>query len=291
MSEKIIGRIVKGVGGFYYVDTKDGIIECRARGNFRKAGLKPLVGDMAEVILEPDGRLSAIGSILPRKNSLIRPNVANVTQMAVVLAPINPKPDLYTLDKLIAAAEHAEAEIVICINKTDLDDGLDLIETYKKCGFDVIPLSAAENTNIDILKEKLKDNVTVFAGNSGVGKSSLMNCLLGSDTFETGEVNTRIERGRHTTRHSELVVLPSGGYLIDTPGFSSFTLDDVTKEELPDLFREFYDYQNDCMFRNCSHTVEKGCSILAAAEEGRIPMSRHESYVRLFKEIEDKKEW
>lgn len=291
MSERIQGRIIKGIGGFYYVDTAQGIVECRARGSFRKAGITPVVGDIAEVRLEPDGRLCAVERILPRQNLLVRPPVANVTQMAVVVAAASPRPNLLTLDKLIAAAEHAGAGIILCLNKTDLDVGEALAAVYRQAGFPVIQLSAAEGWNIDELRRQLCGQVTVFAGNSGVGKSSLLNCLLGEKTFETGEVNEKIARGRHTTRHSELVVLPEGGYLIDTPGFSSFTLEGVPADELAGLFREFAPYRGCCRFRDCSHTVEKGCAVLEALEDGKIALSRHESYKTLYTEAKAQREW
>lgn len=283
------GIIVKGVGGFYYVDTTNGIYECRARGVFRNKNITPLVGDMVQIDVDECSRTGAVEKIEKRRNSLIRPPVANVTLMAIVVATASPKPNLYLLDKLIASAEYADIKPLICFNKTDLEKGDEIADIYEKAGFDTLRLSAETGYNLDKLKEELKDEVTVFAGNSGVGKSSLLNGLFNDELFETGEVSDRVERGKHTTRHSELKKLQGGGYIIDTPGFGSF---DITLLEIQDtsgLFREFEPYIYDCRFRDCSHTVESGCRVLEALEEGKISKSRHESYVRLVNEIREKK--
>ncbi len=279
------GVIIKGIGGFYYVNTEIGIIECRAKGVFRKIGIVPLVGDVVKVELNTDDSTGVVAEISDRRNSLIRPAVANVSQMMAVVALESPRPNLYVLDKLIASAEFAKLKISLCFNKSDLTDDDNLPEIYKKAGFDVVIASAAENTNIDKLKALLKDEVTVFAGNSGVGKSSLLNRIMDRDMFETGSVSEHTERGRHTTRHSELVELPFGGYIIDTPGFSSFELADVTLDALPNLFREFADYLGDCRFLDCRHISEPDCRVREAIEHGNISISRHESYKQLFEEI------
>ncbi|MBR5152314.1 MAG: ribosome small subunit-dependent GTPase A [Clostridia bacterium] len=281
------GRIVKGIGGFYYVDTADGILECRARGIFRKEKLIPLVGDLVTISVDETTGTGAVEEIHPRKNLLIRPPVANVTQMAVVVATANPKPNLYLLDKLIASAEYAGIHPLICWNKTDLDSGEDYGELYRNAGFDVLLLSAETGQQVDLLKERLKDQVTVFAGNSGVGKSSLLNRIFGTETFATGDVSSRVERGKHTTRHSELAALPFGGYIIDTPGFGSFDISLLQPENVVELFREFTPYADGCRFRDCSHTVEQGCQVLQAVEDGKIASSRHESYCALVQEIRD----
>lgn len=285
------GRIIKGIGGFYYVDTADGIFECRARGVFRKEKITPLVGDLVEILVDETSRTGAVEEIMPRKNVLIRPPVANVTQMAVVVATANPRPNLLLLDKLIASAEYADIHPLICWNKTDLDSGEALAELYQNAGFDVLLLSAETGCQVEELKEKLKDEVTVFAGNSGVGKSSLLNRIFGEDTFATGDVSARVERGKHTTRHSELKALPFGGYIIDTPGFGSFDLSLLAPENVAMLFREFADFTDDCLFRDCSHTVEKGCGVLWAIKEGKIAKSRHESFCALVQEIKESNKW
>lgn len=281
------GRITKGVGGFYYVDTADGCFECRARGSFRKDGITPLVGDMAEISVDMTAGTGAVDAIRPRKNVLLRPPVANVTQMAAVISVANPKPNLYLTDKLLASAELAGIEIVLCINKTDLESADELCAIYEDAGFCVIPLSAQRGKNMELLCEKLKDNVTVFAGNSGVGKSSILNCVTGSEAFETGEVSDRVERGRHTTRHSELVPLRYGGYIIDTPGFGTLDFSLLDFENPANLFREFEPYTDGCRFSDCSHTVEMGCAVIDAVTENKISASRHESYVRLVDEIKN----
>ncbi len=279
------GRIIKGIGGFYYVDTADGLFECRARGVFRKEKITPLVGDVVKIGIDEVAGTGFVNEIFPRTNELIRPSVANVTQMAVVMATANPKPNLYLLDKLIAAAEQAGLEPLICWNKTDLDEGEHLISIYQDAGFTTLQLSAETGWNLDLLKEKLNRQTTVFAGNSGVGKSSLINRVLGKETFETGEVSDRVERGKHTTRHSELVALPGGGYLIDTPGFGTLDLSEMKLEDCGGLFREFLPHLEGCSFRDCSHTVEKGCNVLRALERGDIHPSRHASYSRIVQEV------
>ncbi len=279
------GVIIKGIGGFYYVNTENGIIECRAKGIFRKMGIIPLVGDNVEIELNNDEKTGVVAEISDRRNSLIRPAVANVSQMMAVVALESPKPNLYVLDKLIASAEFAKLKISLCFNKSDLTDDDNLPEIYKKAGFDTVIASAADNKNIDKLKALLKDEVTVFAGNSGVGKSSLLNRIMDVDMFETGSVSERTERGRHTTRHSELVKLPFGGYIIDTPGFSSFELADVTLDTLSSLFREFTRFLGDCRFIDCRHISEPDCKVREAIARGDIAPSRHESYKQLFEEI------
>ncbi|MBR5614239.1 MAG: ribosome small subunit-dependent GTPase A [Clostridia bacterium] len=283
------GIIIKGIGGFYYVDTEIGIIECRARGIFRKKGMNPLVGDRVEVSTE-DEITGSVDAIKPRKNELIRPAVANVTQMVAVVALESPRPNPYVLDKLIASAEFAKLRISVCFNKSDLTDDTKLAEVYASAGFDAVVTSAADNLNIDKLKALLKDEVTVFAGNSGVGKSSLLNRIMERDLFETGTVSNRTERGRHTTRHSELVQLPFGGYIIDTPGFSSFELDMIPLEMLSGLFREFDGHTNDCRFLDCRHISEPDCRVREAVLNGEISELRHESYKMLYDEIKKAKQ-
>ncbi len=286
------GIILKGIGGFYYIDTKKGVVECKARGVFRKDGISPLVGDHVTVLTEESNSLTGtIETIKPRQNALVRPPVANVTQIAVVIATAHPRPNLLTLDKLIAEAEYQNIRILLCLNKTDLDRGEELKSIYETAGFDVLDLSALTKKNVHELKERLKDNTTVFAGNSGVGKSSLLNCIVGTDSFETGAVSDKVERGKHTTRHSELVKLDNGGLIIDTPGFSSFELQFTQPEELCEAFREFRAYEGNCRFHDCSHTVEKGCAVLEALQSGKISPSRHQSYVQLYEKLKQIKPW
>ncbi len=288
--ELINGTIIKGVGGFYYIKTAGDIIECRARGIFRKENITPLVGDNVKIKLS-DEKTGIIWEILPRDNALIRPPVANVSQAAVVFSTENPRPNLTVIDKFIAVCEYNKLDILICINKIDLSCGREYEKIYKDAGFDVITLSASENKNIDILCQNLKDKITVFAGNSGVGKSSLLNAVLGEEIFKTGEVSEKVDRGRHTTRHSELLPLPFGGYIIDTPGFSSFDISRIPCNELFHCFREFDGVTEQCRFLDCSHTVEKGCGILSALKSGKISKSRHDNYTFLYNELKNGKRW
>ncbi len=283
------GVIVKGIGGFYYVDTEDGRFECRARGSFRHENMKPLVGDRVEISVDTVTGTGAVDKILDRRNVFLRPPVANVTQMAIVISAANPKPNLYLTDKVTASACLADVKAIICINKTDLEGADEIAEIYKKAGFSVILMSAKENDNIDELKECLKDNVTVFAGNSGVGKSSILNRIMGEEVFETGEVSERVERGKHTTRHSELVKIDEGTYIIDTPGFGNLDMSLLNPENCADLFPEFEEYLGKCKFLDCSHRVEPGCAVLDALKEGKISPSRHESYLKLIEEVADRK--
>lgn len=286
MKETLTGVITKGIGGFYYVRTERGLIECRARGVFRKSKFTPLVGDEAEIELNRENpKTGVVSRISERKNHLIRPAVANVSQMVTVVALENPKPNTYILDKLIAAAEYIGVKIVICFNKCDLTEKSEIADIYRAAGFEVLVTSAEKNLNTDALREILKDEITVFAGNSGVGKSSLLNRVMGDELFETGEVSGRVERGRHTTRHSELVELPSGGFIIDTPGFSSFDVNTIPLNTLASMFREFERFTDQCRFPDCGHTVEPDCGVLEAVERGEIAKSRHESYRLLYDEI------
>ncbi len=283
------GVITKGIGGFYYVNTEIGLIECRARGIFRKRGFTPLVGDRV-VIETTDSSHGVVNEICERKNVLIRPAVANVTQMVAVVSQSSPEPNPYVIDKLIASSEFVGLKIAVCFNKSDLGGSERMVDAYESAGFDVIVTSALEHTGVETLKEFLKDEITVFAGNSGVGKSSLINELMEDEVFETGKVSEKLERGRHTTRHSELVKLPFGGYIIDTPGFSSFDINSIPLEELSSMFREFGAYSDSCRFLDCSHINEPDCGILNAVKTGKIPTSRHESYVQLYNEIKNAKQ-
>ncbi|MBO5135789.1 MAG: ribosome small subunit-dependent GTPase A [Clostridia bacterium] len=284
------GKILKGIGGFYYIDTPEGEIECRARGIFRKENITPLVGDNVKIKLNQDGKTGVISEILPRKNSLIRPPVANISQIAAVIAVENPKPNLQVLDKLICCAENLGIKVLICINKSDLGDCSLYENIYKNAGFDVVSFSAKQE-DISPLLPYLKDETTAFAGNSGVGKSSIINLILGEEVFETGEVSEKAERGKHTTRHSELRKLENSGYIIDTPGFTSFELQDITASELSSTFREFEQYQGMCKFPDCTHRVEKGCAVLEALTLGKIAPSRHESYLALYETLKNIKQW
>lgn len=286
------GRILKGIGGFYYVDTTQGLVECKARGKFRKTIGKPIVGDLVELEVQPDGT-GYLLEIRPRKNSLIRPAVANLDLIVIVATESSPKTDPFLIDKVIAIAENKGIEPCVVLNKCDLDPSDTLYRTYQKVGIPVFRVSAQTGEGLAALRAYLQGKAAAFAGNSGVGKSSLLNCLIPDFGAETGAISDRIGRGKHTTRHVELVPY-QGGYIADTPGFSSFDteqMDLVLREDLQYAFREFEPYLMQCQFTGCAHVKEKGCAIRAAVAAGEIPQSRYDSYVKLYESVKDLKEW
>lgn len=288
------GRIIKGIAGFYYVDTNDHIYECKARGIFRKKKITPLVGDMVNItIVDEDTKKGIIEDILDRDSELIRPPIANVSKAIIVFAVKNPAPNLSLLDRFIVLAEKEDLELIICINKIDLDEEQyfeKIKNIYKHTGYKIIPVSKKENINIDILKNELKDNIVVFAGPSGVGKSSLLNCIDPNLKLETGGLSEKIKRGKHTTRHAQLMKLDLGGLVADTPGFSSLVLDDFQEIELKDYFVEFDEYSCECKFyKNCLHENEPDCKVKNALEDNKISKERYDSYIQLLNEIRDTK--
>lgn len=288
----ITGTILKGIGGFYYVDTADGVIECKARGKFRKTVGKPIVGDRVTVGVQSDGT-GYLMEIAPRRNQLIRPALANIDLLVAVASAAPPVTDPFLVDKVLAIAENKGIEPLVVVNKTDLDSGDELIASYELAGIGVLAVSAETGEGVDKLRACIAGKTAAFAGNSGVGKSSLLNRLLPGFGAEVGAISDRIGRGRHTTRHIELVPL-DGGYLADTPGFSSFDteqMDLVLREDLQYAFREFAPYIGQCRFTGCAHVKEKGCAVLEAVEEGKIARSRHESYVKLYESVKDLKQW
>ena len=285
----IEGRIIKGIGGFYYIETEKGLYECRARGIFRKNKITPLVGDFVKIsAVDEDNKKGVVEEIQERKTELVRPPIANVNKALIVFAVKNPTPHLSLLDRFIVLAERENLEIVIILTKIDLDDDntFEKIKNiYEPCGYKVIGVSNLENKNIDKVKEELKDNTVVFAGPSGVGKSSLLNQIDSNFQLKTGDVSDKIKRGKHTTRHAELFELKFGGMVADTPGFSSLTLDDIEDIDLKDYFIEFEDY-DDCKFGSrCIHQNEPNCAVKEAVENGEIPKERYESYIQLLNEI------
>lgn len=286
------GRILKGIGGFYYVDTPQGVIECKARGKFRKTIGKPIVGDLVELEVQSDGT-GYLLEIQSRKNSLIRPAVANLDLVVVVATEAQPKTEPFLIDKVIAIAENKGIEPCVVLNKSDLASNDTLYDIYSQVGIPVFRISAQTGMGVDALRAYLMGKAAAFAGNSGVGKSSLLNCLIPDFGAETGFISDRIGRGKHTTRHVELVPY-AGGYIADTPGFSSFDteqMDLVLREDLQYAFREFEPYLMQCQFTGCAHVKEKGCAILAAVAAGKIAQSRHDSYVKLYESVKDLKEW
>ena len=285
----IEGRIIKGIGGFYYIETEKGLYECRARGIFRKNKITPIVGYFVKIsVVDEDNKKGVVEEIQERKTELVRPPIANVNKALIVFAVKNPTPHLSLLDRFIVLAERENLEIVIILTKIDLDDDntFEKIKNiYEPCGYKVIGVSNLENKNIDKVKEELKDNTVVFAGPSGVGKSSLLNQIDSNFQLKTGDVSDKIKRGKHTTRHAELFELKFGGMVADTPGFSSLTLDDIEDIDLKDYFIEFEDY-DDCKFGSrCIHQNEPNCAVKEAVENGEIPKERYESYIQLLNEI------
>ena len=289
-----MGKILKGIGGFYYVksDTDDKIIECKAKGKFRNISLKPYVGDDVDVEYTEECK-GCISEIHPRKNCFIRPPVANIDQLVIVCSCHNPEPDFGFIDKMIVTCKSKNVEAVICLNKTDLatnDEIQSIASVYKNIGIEVIETSNKSQSGKDQLKKLLAGKITAFSGFSGVGKSTLLNSILGTDNLETGEVSKKIGRGRHTTRHVELIEF-SGGYVIDTPGFGSLEIFDVEPEDLKKYFDEFEKYECDCKFPNCLHLGTKLCGVYDAVSEGNISKTRYENYKEFYKILKEKKEW
>ncbi len=283
------GKIYKGIGGFYYVNTEnDEIIECKARGKFRKERIIPIIGD--EVEIEVKNGKGTISEIYPRKNSLIRPAVANIDMVIVVVAAKSPDPAPYVIDKMLVNAEINNIEAMVCINKTDLAEFNELKDIYEKAGYKTVAVSGETKEGLDELKSIVMNKTTAFAGVSGVGKSTILSHILGSE-LETGEISDKISRGRHTTRHVELFKLKDGGYILDTPGFSSVETEDILAEELGHCFPEIIKASGGCRFRTCAHIDEPDCSVKEAVENGEIPISRYESYKELYEILRGKKSW
>ncbi len=293
MEQEKTGLILKGIGGFYYVKAGDTVYECKARGVFRRNAITPLVGDHVKLLIE-ENQSPIIAEILPRKNSLIRPPMANLDQLVLVAATCDPAPSTLVIDKIIAAAEDKGISPILVISKIDLEQAQWLRDIYEPIGFPVVLVSSATGEGVKQVKELLRGKITAFTGNSGVGKSSLLNQIDRRFCLETGEISRKLGRGRHTTRQVELFPLEGGGYVADTPGFSAIQMeryDVVHKEQLPYCFREFEPFLDQCRFPSCSHTCEKGCAVLEAVREGKISRSRHESYVALYQEVKDWTEW
>ncbi len=287
------GRLMKALSGFYYVETADGaLLPCRARGRFRKEGLSPLVGDM--VLYTRDGNGGTVEEILPRKNSFVRPAIANLDLLVVFASGAIPVTEPFLVDRICAIAGNQNVPVVICINKCDLEDGHRLEEIYSRAGYLTIRTSAETGEGIDRLRELLGSKLCAFTGNSGVGKSSILNRLDAKLSLEVGEVSQKLGRGRHTTRHVELYHLPGGACVADTPGFSSFDterMDLVLKENLQFAFTDFAPYIGACQFHDCAHLAEPGCAIRKALESGEIQPTRYESYVKLYEKAKDYKPW
>ena len=292
MAEKITGRIVRSISGFYDVQVSDRVISCRARGILRKEGNSPLTGDMVEITVERGKGM--VEKILPRKNSFVRPAVANVDALVVFAANVNPVTEPFLIDRVAAIAGDQEVTVYLCVNKCDLDPALDLVRIYENAGFAVICTSAETGDGVEELRQLLQGKLTAFTGNSGVGKSSFLNRLCPELALPTGEVSEKRGRGRHTTRHVELYRLGEDTYVADTPGFSSFDTDQmdvILKENLQYAFPDFGRYIGRCRFDDCSHRKEPGCAVREAWEAGQIESTRYDSYLKLYEKASQIKLW
>lgn len=279
------GIIIKGIGGFYYIKTDEGIIECKARGKFRYNSLKPMVGDRVTIKVE-NGK-GVIEDIHERSSELIRPTVANVTQAFVVFAIKNPDINLDLLNRFLTLCEYNDIHAVVCLNKEDLcteEEKENLKELINDIGYEVLFINAKEGKGFDALKERLAHNITVLCGPSGAGKSTLLNSFIDREHMETGSVSEKIGRGKHTTRHSELIDVDNG-YLVDTPGFTTLDVTFIDRDSLKYCFPEFNDYNNLCKFNGCNHYKEPKCAVKEAVEEGKINKLRYDFYIKTLKEI------
>ncbi|TCT16949.1 ribosome biogenesis GTPase [Natranaerovirga pectinivora] len=292
----MLGKIIKGIAGFYYVHIPtEGVYECKAKGIFRKDNIKPLVGDNVEVeILDKDNFLGNIVKIMPRKNELIRPLVSNIDQVIIVFAVTDPDPNYNLLDRFLVAIEKENIDIIICFNKIDILDEVkvnNIISVYKNVGYKVITTSTLKIEGIDNIKDVLKDKTSVFAGPSGVGKSSILNELQDKVKMETGEISAKIKRGKHTTRHAELMSFDDTSYIVDTPGFSSIFLNEIEAKDLREYFIEFLKYNDQCKFQTCVHINEPQCGVKEALNNGQINQNRYDSYKMIYDEIKDQRRW
>lgn len=282
------GIITKCLGGLYTVETPDGIYECKARGIFRNRGISPYVGDSVEL------SNGVITEILDRKNCIIRPPLANLDQLVFIVSTCNPSPNYLILDKFIAIAEYKGITPVVVITKTDLGESEEIKKIYRNIGIDVFEIDYNNPETVEAVKKLFMGRISALTGNSGAGKSTLLNAVDPSLNIPTAEISKKLGRGKHTTRHSQLYKLKDGGYIADTAGFSTFDTNSyeiIRKEELADCFREFREYKENCRFRDCSHTCEKGCEVVSALNQGKISASRHESYCTMYEEAKQLKEW
>ena len=292
MVEKQMGRIIRSLSGFYDVQLPGQVVTCRGRGVLRKQHVTPLTGDMVEITVEHGKGM--VEAVLPRKNSFVRPAVANVDALAIFAASVNPVTEPFLIDRVTAIAGNQNVMSVICINKCDLDPAQQLRETYEKAGFPVIATSAVTGEGIEQLRALLKGKLTAFTGNTGIGKSSILNALCPGLNLATGEVSEKLGRGRHTTRHVELYTLDEDTFVMDTPGFSSFDTDQmdvILKENLQYAFPDFAPFVGTCQFADCSHRQEPGCAVRAALAEGKIMPSRYDSYLKLYEKSAQIKQW
>ena len=292
MTKKVSGRIIRSISGFYDVQTGEGTVTCRARGILRKEGQSPLTGDLVEITVEKGKGM--VEKILPRRNSFVRPAVANVDALVVFAANVNPITEPFLIDRVAAIAGDQEVPVYLCVNKCDLDPAQDLVRIYTRAGFPVICTSAETGEGVQQLRDLIRGKLVAFTGNSGVGKSSILNRLCPELQLPTGEVSEKLGRGRHTTRHVELYRLGEDTYVADTPGFSSFDTDQmdvILKENLQYAFPDFAPYIGQCQFHDCSHRKEPGCAVRAALEAGQLEPTRYDSYLRLYDKASQIKLW
>ena len=292
MAKECTGRILRSISGFYDVQTSEGLVTCRARGSLRRGSASPLTGDMVEITVEHGKGM--VEKILPRRNQFVRPAVANVDALVVFAANVNPVTEPFLIDRGAAIAGDQEVTVYLSVNKCDLDPAMDLIRIYTHAGFQVIPASAETGEGVERLRELIRGKLVAFTGNSGVGKSSILNRLCPELNLPTGEVSEKLGRGRHTTRHVELYDLGENTYVADTPGFSSFDTDQmevILKDNLQYAFPDFGDYIGRCQFHDCSHRKEPGSAVTAAVGEGQIEKTRYDSYLRLYEKASLIKEW
>ena len=286
------GRIIRSISGFYDVQTSNGVVTCRARGALRRGNASPLTGDLVEITTE--GKKGMMERILPRKNRFVRPAVANVDALVVFAANVNPVTEPFLIDRVAAIAGDQEVAVYLCVNKCDLDPAIDLVRIYSHAGIPVIRASAETGEGVEELRALIRGKLVAFTGNSGVGKSSMLNRLCPELGLPTGEVSEKLGRGRHTTRHVELYDLGEDTFVVDTPGFSSFDTDQmdvILKENLQYAFPDFGEYLGSCQFHDCSHRKEPGCAVRAAVEAGDLERSRYDSYLRLYDKASQIKEW
>ena len=292
MADRLVGRILRSLSGFYEVQTIEGLITCRGRGHLRKGQENPLTGDMVEITKEQGKGM--VEKILPRKNRFIRPAVANVDALVVFASNVNPVTEPFLIDRVAAIAGEQEVEVYLCVNKCDLDPAADLAAIYRHAGFSVITASAITGEGVEELRSLIAGKLTAFTGNTGVGKSSMLNALCPDLHLATGEVSEKLGRGRHTTRHVELYKLGQDTYVADTPGFSSFDteqMDVILKENLQYAFPDFAPFLGKCQFHDCSHRAEPACAIRQAVDAGQIEKTRYESYLRLYEKASQIKLW
>lgn len=290
------GKIIKGIAGFYYVHVEgQGVYECKAKGIFRKDHVKPLVGDDVIVdVLDEEEMLGNIRQILPRRSALVRPAVANVDQALIIFAIVKPNPNFNLLDRFLIRMERQKLPTIICFNKQDIASAQEkeaLRHSYETCGYKVLFMSALENEGIEEVRKLLTGKTTTVAGPSGVGKSSLINKLVPTANMKTGDISVKIERGKHTTRHSEIIALGEGTYIVDTPGFTSLEISEMTKEELGQYYPEFVQYEPYCKFSGCAHINEPSCGVKDAVAEGRISKVRYDNYKTLYQELKELKRY